>query len=94
MLPKTSGGRIMNDIMNAGSSQQPTIGKLPDGTTLTPLALKHLECKTKIEKLCLEYNLMLVPTFQIMGDQIASNIQLMARVDPSEVAPTEAPADG
>jgi len=62
----------MNDILNAGQDQE--------NSTL----VKQLECKAKIEKICKEYGILLMPITQIVGNQVTSNITLVeAPVSPT-----------
>jgi len=55
----------MNDILNAGRDQE------------NPTLVKQLECKAKIEKICKEYGLLLMPVTQIVGNQVTSNVTLV-----------------
>ena len=62
----------MNDVLNAGQDQDNSI------------LVKQLECKAKIEKICKEYGLLLMPVTQIVGNQVNSTITLVeAPVSPT-----------
>ena len=56
------------------------------------LEARQSKCKAEIETICKKYNLILVPIFQILGNQLVSNIQLTEPTLPAD--PSKEPSDG
>ena len=84
---------------------QPIIAKGEDGRILTPQQLRKQECKMKINQICRQYNMQLVPIVQIVGSNMTTSVELaeiIAReptgsgpVDPSgDIKAPEGGSDG
>jgi hypothetical protein len=79
-------------------ADQPVIAKSEDGRILTPQQLRKQECKMKINQICRQYNMQLVPIVQIIGSNMTTSVELaeiMAPVNPSgDVKAPEGGSDG